>query len=179
MDALSEQINNLSDQAAIAMLELVLSRTGHAPDPFATDNPDDQRRQALGQPDLPSCGPPLTKPPSDGDLARATLLYLTERDASFRDAITPIVSRSPEFGEPFTRDAGAFALGALVLLALHTDLELRKQPGKGWYFHFKIKPLPPQPSARCSICCTPNTSASAAVQSSMPIPCPLVADESG
>jgi hypothetical protein len=36
-------------------------------------------------------------------------------------------------------------LGALVLLAMHADVEVRKAPAKGWYFHFRIKPLPATP----------------------------------
>jgi hypothetical protein len=38
-------------------------------------------------------------------------------------------------------DAGLFTLGALVLLAMYADVEVRKAPAKGWYFHFRIKPL--------------------------------------
>ncbi|MGH8060103.1 MAG: hypothetical protein ACREOH_23180 [Candidatus Entotheonellia bacterium] len=142
MEALSEHIDKLSDQAAVAMLELVLRRAGLAPDPFAKDNPDDQLREALGQPDLPSFGPALPRPPTDGDRARATLRYLAEGNASFNTSIAHVVSHGQPLDDAVTRDAGAYTLGALVLLALHTDLEVRKQPGKGWYFHFKIKPLP-------------------------------------
>jgi hypothetical protein len=142
METLSEQIENLDDPAAIAALELILRRAGLTPDPFATDQPEEQLREALRQPDLPSFGSPQATLPSDGDIARATLLYLAEQDATFRTSIAHVVSRSPGANEAPTRDIGAFALGALVLLALRTDLELRKQPGKGWSFHFKLKPLP-------------------------------------
>jgi hypothetical protein len=142
METLSEHIDNLDDQAAMAVLELVLRRAGLAPDPFATDQPEDQLREALRQPDLPSFASPQVTPPSDGDLARATLLYLAAQDATFRTAIAHVVSRSPGASDAPTRDVGTFALGALVLLAMRTDLELRKQPGKGWYFDFKLKPLP-------------------------------------
>ena len=31
---------------------------------------------------------------------------------------------------------------------MHADVELRKEPRKGWYFHFKIKPLPDTTSGK-------------------------------
>jgi len=142
METLDAQILSLTEQAATATLELVLRRAGLTPDPFATDHPHEQLRAALHHTDLLSPRDTLAQPPSDGDIARMTLLYLAERDASCRANIEHLVAHSPASGTAVTRDAGSFVLGALVLLALHTDLELRKQPDKGWYFHVKVKPLP-------------------------------------
>jgi len=142
METLDVQILSLTEQAATAALELVLRRAGLTPDPFAADHPHDQLRTALHQTDLLSLRDIPAQPPSDGDIARMTLLYLAERDTSCRAAIEHLVAHSPDPGTAVTRDAGSFMLGALVLLALHTDLELRKQPDKGWYFHVKVKPLP-------------------------------------
>jgi len=142
METLDAQILSLTDQAATAALELVLRRAGLTPDPFATDHPHDQLRAALHHTDLLSPGDIPAQPPSDGDIARVTLLYLAERDASCRAAITHLLAHSTEPGAAVTRDPGSFMLGALVLLALHTDLELRKRPDQGRYFHVKVKPLP-------------------------------------
>lgn len=142
METLDTQILSLTEQAAIAALELVLHKVGQTPDRFATDQPHDQLRAALHHPDLVSPGDIPAQPPSDGDIARVTLLYLAERDVSCRAAITHLLAHSPEPGTAVTRDPGSFLLGALVLLALHTDLELRKRPDQGWYFHVKVKPLP-------------------------------------
>jgi hypothetical protein len=142
METLDAQILSLTEQDATAVLELVLRRSGLTPDPFAADHPHDQLRAALYHTDLLSTRDIPAQPPSDGDIARMTLLYLAERDASCRAAIEHLVANSPDSDTAVTRDAGSFMLGALVLLALHTDLELRKQPDKGWYFHVKVKPLP-------------------------------------
>jgi hypothetical protein len=142
METLDAQILSLTEQDATAVLELVLRRSGLTPDPFAADHPHDQLRAALHHPDLLSTRDIPAQPPSDGDIARMTLLYLAERDASCRANIEHLVAHSPDPDMTVTRDAGSFMLGALVLLALHTDLELRKQPDKGWYFHVKVKPLP-------------------------------------
>jgi hypothetical protein len=35
-----------------------------------------------------------------------------------------------------------FGVGGLVLMAFHADINLAHDPGKGWTFHFKTKPLP-------------------------------------
>jgi hypothetical protein len=139
MDTLRTTIDQLSDEAAMAALAVVLRREGLGPDPFA---PEDQLRQALRQPDLPPLDAPPSPPATDGEVARATLHYLAERDASFRAAIQDIAVRGGMPAEIPIRDAGLYTLGALVLLAMHADVELRKKPRKGWYFHFKIKPLP-------------------------------------
>ena len=142
METLDAQILSLTEQDATAVLELVLRRSGLTPDPFAADHPHDQLRAALHHTDLLSTRDIPAQPPSDGDIARMTLLYLAERDVSCRANIEHLVAHSPDPDMTVTRDAGSFMLGALVLLALHTDLELRKQPDKGWYFHVKVKPLP-------------------------------------
>lgn len=142
MDALSDQIVRLGDAAALATLELVLRNAGLAPEPFAEEHHADQLCEALGQPDLPPLAAPSAEAPTDGNIARATLLYLAERDEAFRESMHPITAQAPEQGVPPTREVGTFTLAALVLLAFHADIELRKQPGKGWYFHFKVKPLP-------------------------------------
>jgi hypothetical protein len=142
MDTRHDAIDQLSDEAALGTLALVLRRAGLAPDPFAPESPEDQLRQALSRPDLPPLDAPPGLPPTDGDIARATLHYLAERDEHFRTTIQEIAARGGVPAERVTRDAGLFTLGALVLLAMHADVELRKEPRKGWYFHFKIKPLP-------------------------------------
>ena len=54
MDTLDNTIDQLSDEAALATLAVVLRREGLTPDPFAPESPEDQLRQALTQPDLPS-----------------------------------------------------------------------------------------------------------------------------
>jgi hypothetical protein len=142
MEILDAQLLSLTEQDATTALELVLRRAGLTPDPFAADHTHDQLRAALHHTDLLSPRDIPAQPPSDGNIARMTLLYLAERDASCHADIEHLVAHSLAPGTAVTRYAGSFMLGAMVLLALHTDLELRKQPDKGWYFHVKVKPLP-------------------------------------
>jgi hypothetical protein len=86
METLDSQIFSLTDQAATATLELVLRRAGLAPDPLAADHPYDQLRVTLHHTELLAPGDIPARPPSDGDIARMTLLYLAERDASYHKA---------------------------------------------------------------------------------------------
>jgi hypothetical protein len=145
MDTLDNTIDQLNDEAAVGTLAVVLRRAGLAPDPFAPEAPEDQLRQVLSQPDLPPLDAPLGPRPTDGEVARATLHYLAEEDEHFRTAIQQMAARGGVTAETVTRDAGLFTLGALVLLAMHADVEVRKESRKGWYFHFKMKPLPAAP----------------------------------
>jgi len=61
------------------------------PDPCVADYPHDHLRAALHHTDLLSPSDIPAQPPSDGDIARMTLLYLAERDASCRTAIEHLV----------------------------------------------------------------------------------------
>jgi hypothetical protein len=103
MDTLDNIIDHLSDEAALATLAVVLRRAGLAPNPFSPESPEDQLRQALRQPDLPPPEAPPGPPPSDGDIARATLHYLAERDAPFRTTIQHLAARGSVPPEPPTR----------------------------------------------------------------------------
>lgn len=92
METLDARILSLTEQAATATLELVLRRAGLAPDPFAADHPHDQLHAALHHTALRSPGAIPAPPPSDGDIARATLLYLAEWDTSCRASITHLLT---------------------------------------------------------------------------------------
>ena len=76
METLHDTIDQLSDEAALNTLGVVLRRAGLSPDPFAQEAPEEQLRQALTQPDLPSLDAVPVDHPTDGDIARATLHYL-------------------------------------------------------------------------------------------------------
>jgi hypothetical protein len=139
---LDEQIAQLSDKQAMRALALVLAHAGLEPDPFAKDQPDEQLREALAQPDLAEFAAHPEPPPTEGEIARTTLSYLAEQDQAFRASIAHVVSRDLSSHAATTRlDLATFAVGALVLLAFRTDLTLRKAPDKGWFFEFKLKPL--------------------------------------
>ena len=141
---LDDQIAQLGDAHAVKALALVLEHAGLAPDPFAEDQPEDQLREALAQPELAEFAAHPEQPPTEGEIARTTLSCLAEQDEAFRASIEHAVSR--DLSSAATRfDPSTFAVGALVLLAFRTDLTVRKAPDKGWYFQFKLKPMKDAP----------------------------------
>jgi hypothetical protein len=60
---------------------------------------------------------PTGPPPTDGDVARATLHYQAERDEYFRTAIQQVATHSGMPAEADTRDPGLFTLGAPWLIS--------------------------------------------------------------
>jgi hypothetical protein len=134
MSSLHDDIANLSDDRAISALALALQRRGQTVDPFAAPDTETNLREALHQPDVAgsvSVDPDATP----GALARTALLHLADQD----DAL---VARAISIGPHAERfDPITLSVGALVLMAFHADINLERDPDKGWTFHFRTKPL--------------------------------------
>ena len=93
----------------------------HAPlsDPVRLRDLDTALARADDHPDLQPYHRPGTPPPSDGDLARATLTHL----ATTRPDLAPVIDRAAHLAEDTTRfEPATPAVGALVLLALQTEV---------------------------------------------------------
>jgi hypothetical protein len=135
-ETLDQRIARLGDEQSIGALALVLEQQGRRVDPFAFREAEGHLREALARPDLQE----IATPQSDaqpGEIARTVLAHLAEKDdtrALVEHAIT-IPSRADRF------DPATLAIGALVLFAFHAEIELSHDPGKGWRFRFKTKPL--------------------------------------
>ena len=143
---LDEKIAQLNDAQAINALVLVLEHAGLETDPFIEDQPEEQLREALAQPELAEFAAHPEQPPTEGEIARATLSYLAEQDEIIRRSVEHVISRDLASPTAATRfDPSTFAVSALVLLAFRTDLTVRKNPDKGWYFQFKLKPMKDAP----------------------------------
>lgn len=147
MITLYQRIHELSDPRAVSLLEMVLRQAGLSPEPLADDMVKERLRQAFTQPDLAQLqlGPLPKKVASHGELARATLVYLAEEKQGFQAIVEQALSLELQQEQAPLRDSGMLILGALVLLALRTDLDIRKDPDKGWYFHVKVKSLKDAP----------------------------------
>ena len=134
MPSLQDQITGLPDDQAITALALVLERQGHAVDAFTAQDTERRLREALDQPDVSTTvvPDPETTP---GALARTALLHLAGQDE-------PTVARAIMITPGTTRfDPVTLAVGALVLMAFHADINLERDPETGWKFHFRTKPL--------------------------------------
>jgi hypothetical protein len=137
-DTTQQQITELTDAQAIAVLHLVLERQ-NGPIDHAELRQTEQRlaqaltvlqMQDLAVPD-PAAGP--------GSLARTALTYLAARDTATRDLIDKAVTIPADPAE--RADPLTLTVGALVLLAFRTDLRLEHDPQKGWTFKLHTKPL--------------------------------------
>jgi hypothetical protein len=134
MTTLAQQIDALPDEHAINALALALERQGHAIDPFSAQRTQAHAREALAQPEITS----TTAPDADATpaaLARTALHHLADHDEALiarAITITPDTSRF---------DPATLAIGSLVLMAFHADINLERDPQQGWKFHFRTKPI--------------------------------------
>jgi hypothetical protein len=136
-DDLAGQIGRLSDKAAMAALAFVLNledastqdvdrlqeAENRLPEAFA-NTPDLDEFTAAGQDE------------TAGDLARATLIYLTGQEPTRLLVVKAL--ESPR--HPGQRDPVTLAVGGLVLLALKSDIELKRTTSGKWSFHYRLKP---------------------------------------
>lgn len=137
-DTIEQQIIELADAQAIAVLHLVLERQNGPIDQAALRQTEQHLAQALARPEMqdlavpdPAAGP--------GALARTALTHLAAQDTATRDLIgkaLTIPADPAERADPLT-----LTIGALVLLAFRTDLRLERDPKKGWTFKLHTKPL--------------------------------------
>ncbi|MFI6005510.1 hypothetical protein ACIA98_34805 [Streptomyces sp. NPDC051366] len=130
-------IATLPDLDAVIALRLVLHRLGLASDmetlravqvglPAALE-----RREALP-------GVPPDPAPTAGTLARATLALLAE-DPTSRDAALWAVEEAR--AEQAERDGLTVVVGALVVIALRTEVLIERHPKKGVTIRFHLKPI--------------------------------------
>jgi hypothetical protein len=136
-DDLTRRIGALPDEDAIVALVFVLDvedasnqdvaqlRTAEEmlPEAFATT------------PDLAEITAPV-QGTTAGDLARTALIYLAGQEPT-SELVSNAVERPCREGQ---RDPLSFAIGGLVLLALKTDVELKRTTSGKWSFHFRLKP---------------------------------------
>jgi hypothetical protein len=134
---LTERIGGLSDADAIAALAFVLDVED------ASVQAMEQFREAEGQlreafAATPGLGD-ITSPDASatpGDLARAALIYLAGQERA-RELVGKAVDRPRPEGQ---RDPFTFAIGGLVLLALKSDIELKRTTSGKWSFSYRLKP---------------------------------------
>jgi len=134
---LAGKIDVLSDADAIAALAFVLDVEDASNEDMAQLAAEqDKLPEALNStPGLGEVASP-DEQVSEGDLARSVLSYLAGQEAT-SDLVVKAVNRPRPAGK---RDPLSFAIGGLVLLALKSDVELKRSPAGKWSFHFRLKP---------------------------------------
>jgi hypothetical protein len=134
MTTLEHHIADLPDDQAITALALALERHGQIIDPFDAEATETRMRQALLQPDVTATTEP-DQNATRGALARTALQHLARDDEAVVTHAITITPGNTRF------DPGSLAIGALVLMAFRADINLERDPDKGWSFHFRTKPL--------------------------------------
>jgi hypothetical protein len=132
-------VQELTDTEAITALALVLDHDHQLPDPTRLKDLDTAAGQAATHPgDDPDTlrVDPTEGPVDAGDLARATLTYLNQT----RPDLTPVITQAIQIATT-PADAGAtrfdplsLTVGALVVLALQTEITLDRDTSGKWHF---------------------------------------------
>lgn len=134
----SPSIDALTDLQAVRVLALVVDHHAPLPDPTRLQELDTALAHAADQPDLRPYRRPGTPPPSDGDLARATLTYL----ATTRPELTSVIHHAVRLAEDTTRfEPATLAVGGLALLALHTEIKVERNTAGEWQFRLHKRAL--------------------------------------
>jgi hypothetical protein len=137
LDSIQERIARLDDQQAPLVLQLLVEHDRlHVPaDDW--DSASHHLKEAIAVSDLDTYMPPQGTTYSNGDLARAALFYYAESHPGTIDAIDEAITYATGPAERF--DIAAIALGALVLAALQTEIELKRDKQGKWSFRLQKK----------------------------------------
>lgn len=131
-------LDALTDPQVVRVLALVVDHHSPLPDPARLRELDATLADAAKDPDLQPYQRPGTPPPSDGDLARATLAHL----AATRPELTPVIDRGVRLAEDTTRfEPATLAVGGLVLLALQTEVKIERNAAGRWQFRLHKKAM--------------------------------------
>lgn len=132
---LVDRITALTDEHAVLVLQAVLERQGAVVEPFQHAEEQAHLAEALAQPEISGVmAPQIGATP--GDLARTALIHLAEDDVTAQ-----LIERAMALRPTGERDLGLLLVGSLVLFAFRADITLAHDPGKGWSFRFRTKPM--------------------------------------
>ena len=137
MTKITDTIQALTNDQAARVLALTVDHAAPLPDPAQLRTLDSGLRDALSDDaELADYASPAGQTADSGDLAKTTLLYL----AITRPDIVPIIARSVELADDSTREPALF-VGALVVLALQTEVKLTRDNQGKWSFTVHKRPL--------------------------------------
>jgi len=138
MDDLTTEIDDLTEPRALAVLSAVLEQQGIEVNAEVAQVAHARVQEALRQPEIVDLAPPPDGESTPGAIARLVLTELARRDPARSETIRRAIETTASQDR---LDPATLAIGALVLFAFHSDIELRKDPAKGWSFHFRTTPL--------------------------------------
>ena len=132
-------IDALTDHQAIRVLALVVDHQAPLPDPTRLRELEAALTQAAdNDPDPRSYRRLDTSPPTEGDLARATLTHL----AATRPELVSVIDHAACPAEDTTRfEPATLAVGGLVLIALQTEIKIDRNTAGQWQFRLHKKAM--------------------------------------
>jgi hypothetical protein len=137
MTSISETIAALPGEQAIRVLAEIADYQDRLPDPAQLRALENGLRQAIADDtELAGCTQADTTPDA-GDLARTTLLHL----AATRPDLVPVITRAIDDPGYAARDPVTLTVGALVVLALQTEVKLTRNTQGRWTFTVHKHPM--------------------------------------
>jgi hypothetical protein len=137
MTEMTDTIETLTGEQAVRVLALTVDHAAPLPDPAQLRTLDTGLRDALADDtELADYASPASQVTDPGELAKATLLYL----AATRPDLTPVIMHAVELADDSTREPTLF-VGALVVLALQTEVKLTRGSQGKWLFTLHKRPL--------------------------------------
>jgi len=135
--AITDTIDALTGEQAIRVLADTADHQARLPDPAQLRALDSGLHEAITtDPALASYAQPGTTG-DPGDLARATLHHL----AATRPDLTPVITRAIDLPDPGVREPVTLTVGALVVLALQTELKLTRNAHGRWTLTLHKHPM--------------------------------------
>ena len=138
MSDIAAAIEALSGDQAARVLALTVDHGAPLPDPARLRALDSGLRDALAGDGAGLAGyaAPAGQAADPGELARATLVYL----AAARPDLVPVIGQAVALADDSTREPALF-VGALVVLALQTEVKLTRDSQGKWSFTVHKRPV--------------------------------------
>ena len=137
MSDIAAAIEALSGDQAARVLALTVDHGAPLPDPARLRALDSGLRDALADNGgLAGYAAPGGQAADPGELARATLVYL----AAARPDLVPVIGQAVALADDSTREPALF-VGALVVLALQTEVKLTRDSQGKWSFTVHKRPV--------------------------------------
>jgi hypothetical protein len=139
---LRARVEQLEDGDAISALLLLLESENQNTSDAALEGASDEFAAALASPgvreQLEQRAQDTAALAQSGELARLTLIAISEDDDERRQRVAYVIDRpaGPGMRDPFT-----LAIIGAVVLALRPKVHIGKKPGQGWTVDFKTEPL--------------------------------------
>jgi len=149
-DSLQKRIAALDDEQASQALGLVVEDAQLPAPADDWDNLESHLGEAIAASDLDLYRPAPGTSYSEGDLARAALIYYAESSRDAASTVRQAIDYATNAGERF--DPVTLAVGALAVAVMQTEVKLKRDAQGRWSFELHKKAM--RDSALGRVICT-------------------------